>query len=155
MDDGELWSFFRRALAQGAAIEYDYRCQDIYQTYEHYSARLDEAARERVKQFREECADVDSMGTEHTVTVATHCAGCGSDFLTNLPRSCPKCQAQIDKLTRVLLGSEGLAEMRRALSERKLPCAACGADRYREPCRRPTATECAMVGVAFQTEARR
>ncbi len=61
MDDGELWSFFRRVLDQGRAIEMD-NAAGKYPTYEHLSARLDEAARERVKQFRQECADVDDTG---------------------------------------------------------------------------------------------
>lgn len=61
MDDGELWSFFRRVLDQGRAIAMDERAGK-YPTYEHLSARMDEAARERVKLFREECADVDDTG---------------------------------------------------------------------------------------------
>lgn len=62
MDDGELWSFFRRVLEQGRAIAMD-EAAGKYPTYEHLSARLDEAARERVEQYRQECADADDTGT--------------------------------------------------------------------------------------------
>lgn len=41
------WSFIRRVLEQGAAIQQDYAAGK-YPTYEHYSARIDEAARERL-----------------------------------------------------------------------------------------------------------
>lgn len=84
------------------------------------------------------------------VAVITVCQGCASEFRTNLPRSCPKCQAAIDKLTRVLVGSDGIEATRRALAARTLLCSACGADRAREPCRRPIGAQCAMVGVAHQ-----
>ena len=46
IDRGEFWSFLRRVLAQGAVIQQDYRAGK-YPTYEHYLARMDEAARER------------------------------------------------------------------------------------------------------------
>jgi hypothetical protein len=42
----EAWSLMRRVLEQGMAIERDDR-GGKYETYEHLSARLDEAARER------------------------------------------------------------------------------------------------------------
>ncbi len=41
-----LWSFLRNVLMQGAAIEQD-SVQGRFETYEHFSARMDEAARER------------------------------------------------------------------------------------------------------------
>lgn len=48
MDDGELWSFFRAMLSQGGDIWLDHR----EKSHEEYSARLDAAARERLKQFK-------------------------------------------------------------------------------------------------------
>lgn len=45
-DEGRLWSFCRKLLDQGGAISRDYIAGQ-YGTYEEYSARLDEAARER------------------------------------------------------------------------------------------------------------
>jgi len=45
-----LWSFLRAVLDQGMAIQKDYEVGQ-FSTYEHLSARLDEAARER----EEEC----------------------------------------------------------------------------------------------------
>lgn len=50
MTEGQMWSFMRRVLEQGAAIQLDYRAGK-YQCYEEYSARLDEAARERADAF--------------------------------------------------------------------------------------------------------
>lgn len=44
--DRDAWSFLRRLLEQGRAIEQDNQA-GRYPTYEHLSARLDEAARER------------------------------------------------------------------------------------------------------------
>lgn len=49
-DAGEVWSMLRRVLEQGAAIQQDYAAGK-YASYEHYSARVDEAARERVPEF--------------------------------------------------------------------------------------------------------
>lgn len=46
MGDGELWSFLRSVLEQGASIQMD-NAAGKYPTYEHYAARMDEAARER------------------------------------------------------------------------------------------------------------
>lgn len=46
LDEGRLWSFCRRLLDQGGAISQDYY-SGKYDRYEEYSARLDEAARER------------------------------------------------------------------------------------------------------------
>lgn len=52
VDDGVLvepvadWSFMRSVLEQGASIHQDYLA-GRHPTYEHYAARLDEAARER------------------------------------------------------------------------------------------------------------
>ncbi len=40
------WSLVRSILEQGAAIQQDYEAGK-YPSYEHYSARVDEAARER------------------------------------------------------------------------------------------------------------
>lgn len=46
----ELWSFLCKVLSQGGAIQQDYNAGH-YPSYEHYSARLDEAARERADQL--------------------------------------------------------------------------------------------------------
>lgn len=48
--EGKLWSFFRRLMTQGGDIQMDYNAGK-YPSYEHYSARLDEAARERTDEF--------------------------------------------------------------------------------------------------------
>ena len=45
-DRGDLWSFLRDVLSQGAAIQMDYSAGK-YGGYEAYSARVDAAARER------------------------------------------------------------------------------------------------------------
>lgn len=50
LEPGELWSFFRLLLEQGGAIQQDYNA-GRFPSYEHYSARLDQAARERVDKF--------------------------------------------------------------------------------------------------------
>jgi hypothetical protein len=41
------WSFIRTLLEQGAAIRQDYDAGKFGESYEAYSARIDEAARER------------------------------------------------------------------------------------------------------------
>lgn len=46
----EAWGFLRNVLNQGMAIQMDYQ-GGKYETYEHLSARLDEAARERCDQM--------------------------------------------------------------------------------------------------------
>lgn len=51
LSDGELWSFFRRLIDQGTAIQQDYAAGK-YPSYEHFSARMDAAARERVDDFK-------------------------------------------------------------------------------------------------------
>ena len=51
INDGDLWSFLRAVLEQGAAIQQDYAAGK-YENYEHYAARIDEAARERAEQLR-------------------------------------------------------------------------------------------------------
>lgn len=48
-----LGSFLRSILEQGSAIERD-RQAGAYLNYEQYSARMDEAARDRVEQFLRE-----------------------------------------------------------------------------------------------------
>ena len=55
VEPGKLWSWIARVLGQGAAIQQDYAAGK-YETYEHYSARIDEAARERADQFMSEFA---------------------------------------------------------------------------------------------------
>lgn len=52
IDAGKLWSFLRRVMDQGGAIQMDYQAGK-YESYEHYSARLDEAARERTDELEE------------------------------------------------------------------------------------------------------
>jgi hypothetical protein len=47
-DDGELWSFIRRCMAQGKDIHLDH----AERTYEEYSARLDLAALERLPELQ-------------------------------------------------------------------------------------------------------
>lgn len=53
MDDGKLWVFFRQMIDQGTAIQQDYQAGK-YASYEEFSARLDEAARERLEQFKQQ-----------------------------------------------------------------------------------------------------
>ena len=48
--EGRLWSFLRTVLEHGAAIQQDYAAGK-YASYEHYAARLDEAARDRAELF--------------------------------------------------------------------------------------------------------
>lgn len=50
IDEGELWSWVRSVMSQGADIRLDYDC-GAHKTYEHYSARLDAAAAERAKEL--------------------------------------------------------------------------------------------------------
>lgn len=50
MNNGELWSFFRGLISQGTYIQMDYAA-GRFKCYEEFSARLDEAARERVDEF--------------------------------------------------------------------------------------------------------
>ena len=47
MTEGELWSWVRRVMCQGAAIRQDHE----HKTYEEYSARLDAAAAERAEEL--------------------------------------------------------------------------------------------------------
>lgn len=64
----EQWSFFRRLLEQGMAIQRD-DAAGKYPTYEHLSARLDEAARERDDEWNRRptpAADVPSGGMTPT-----------------------------------------------------------------------------------------
>lgn len=51
VDEGQLWSLIRTVLSQGAAQEQDWMAGKYGTDYEAYSARVDEAARERVAQF--------------------------------------------------------------------------------------------------------
>jgi len=50
MTEGELWSFLRSVMSQGADIRCDYEA-GRHQGYEAYSARLDAAASERAEQL--------------------------------------------------------------------------------------------------------
>lgn len=50
MTEGELWSFLRSAMSQGADIRTDYD-MGVHKGYEAYSARLDAAAAERAGQL--------------------------------------------------------------------------------------------------------
>lgn len=50
VNEGRLWSFFRALISQGTYIQMDYAAGK-FKCYEEFSARLDEAARERVDQF--------------------------------------------------------------------------------------------------------
>lgn len=59
MSDGELWSFIRCVLEQGAAIQQDYQAGK-YSCYEEYAARVDEAARQRVPEFKRVLANAES-----------------------------------------------------------------------------------------------
>lgn len=49
--DGELWSFLKSVMSQGAAIQQDYAAGN-HPTYEHYARRMDIAASERVDELR-------------------------------------------------------------------------------------------------------
>ena len=51
MNDGELWSWVRSVMAQGACIQQDYASGLVHKSYEEYSARLDAAASERADEF--------------------------------------------------------------------------------------------------------
>lgn len=49
--DSYAWSLFRKLLSQGASIQQDYAA-GRYESYEQFSARLDQAAREHVEALR-------------------------------------------------------------------------------------------------------
>ena len=51
MNDGELWSWVRSVMAQGACIQQDYASGLVHKSYEEYSARLDAAASERADEL--------------------------------------------------------------------------------------------------------
>lgn len=55
--EGDLWSWLRNVLQQGGAIWQDYVDDD----YEKYSARLDEAARERLDELGQRLATFDEL----------------------------------------------------------------------------------------------
>lgn len=55
--EGALRSFIRTMMVQGAAIHYDY-LTGVHKSYENYSARLDEAAKERTEQFIKKFLDI-------------------------------------------------------------------------------------------------
>lgn len=50
IDEGELWSWVRSVMSQGADIRCDYD-QGVHKGYEAYSARLDAAAAERSQEL--------------------------------------------------------------------------------------------------------
>ena len=50
IDEGELWSWVRSVMSQGADIRFDYE-QGVHKGYEAYSARLDAAAAERAEEL--------------------------------------------------------------------------------------------------------
>ena len=50
MTEGELWSWVRSVMSQGADIRCDYD-QGVHKGYEAYSARLDVAAIERAEEL--------------------------------------------------------------------------------------------------------
>lgn len=50
LDEGELWSWVRSVMSQGADIRCDYD-QGVHKGYEAYSARLDAAAAERAEEL--------------------------------------------------------------------------------------------------------
>ena len=52
LDTGKAWSWIRSVLGQGQAQQADY-ASGKYSGYEAYSARVDEAAREREEELRE------------------------------------------------------------------------------------------------------
>ena len=49
-DEGKVWSFCRKLIEQGRAIQQD-DAAGKYPTYEHLAARVDDAARERAAEF--------------------------------------------------------------------------------------------------------
>lgn len=66
MNDGELWSWVRSVLSQGASIQQDYMHNNIYPTYEHYSARLDCAAIERADELTARLAQNGAVALAHS-----------------------------------------------------------------------------------------
>lgn len=50
ISEGELWSWVRSVMSQGADIRCDYD-QGVHKGYEAYSARLDAAAAERAQEL--------------------------------------------------------------------------------------------------------
>jgi hypothetical protein len=50
LTEGELWSWVRSVMSQGADIRCDYD-QGVHKGYEAYSARLDAAAAERAEEL--------------------------------------------------------------------------------------------------------
>ena len=50
MTEGELWSWVRSVMSQGADIRCDYD-HSVHKGYEAYSARLDAAAAERAEEL--------------------------------------------------------------------------------------------------------
>ena len=51
MNDGEIWAFLRRVLAQGAAINQGHLSGLKWPDFEEYSRKLDDAARERTEEL--------------------------------------------------------------------------------------------------------
>ena len=51
MTEGEMWSWVRSVMAQGACIQQDYASGLLHMSYEAYSARLDAAAAERADEL--------------------------------------------------------------------------------------------------------
>jgi hypothetical protein len=49
---GEVWSFLRRVLDQGTAIQQDYQ-SGTFKCYEEFSAHMDEAARKRTDELEQ------------------------------------------------------------------------------------------------------
>lgn len=60
--DGELWSFIRSVMSQGASIQQDYMAGK-YPSYEYYAARIDAAASERANELEARLARSTDGGT--------------------------------------------------------------------------------------------
>lgn len=74
-----LWSFLRNVLEQGAAINQD-NMAGKFPTYEHWSARMDEAARERADQLETHMLDA-GMLRRTSSQLGDTCEVCGGKWV--------------------------------------------------------------------------
>lgn len=86
--NGEIWSAIRTLLEQGAAIQQDYAAGK-YEGYEHYSARLDEAARERVEWLKERASLLPQLDEAVTIRRRKTCTLCEKDYYCDDTCTCP------------------------------------------------------------------
>lgn len=77
---GELWSWLKKVMEQGAAIHQDYQ-SGKHPTYEHYSARMDAAASERADELAALTAQQEPSGVrEGMLRAAEICSRLDLDF---------------------------------------------------------------------------